>query len=572
MPEWELRRRRAAGDSRVDTGSDIADELDVTDLPVLRTMLRISQAVLRANYFDEALEVIAEQALGALAAASLSISRWERGDNTLRTLINVGDLGPGERRWPDDEVYPVKDDTHITQLLHQGRPYINSVDDDVDPRALASLHQVEKESEVAVPVTYDGLVWGEIWATGDGGRRFGRDDVQLLQAIAAHTAVAIGRAELVSTIWRYAHQDPLTGLANRRALDDRFGELDWETATPTLLVCDLDGFKEINDRHGHPAGDTLLRGVATVLTNTATPADDTTVARLGGDEFCILLPTGTLADAERFAHSASYTIRQTFGDEVTLTWGAADCSTDIRSGQELLADADAALRQAKTLGPGRFSGGLAAPHIVPGSQDRRRAGRKAHRGDSGPLLRRVIELIDAQRPLPTLAALEILAVQAQQSINAAGWAVSVTTDDGAAVRTYRDIHSVRDPVSGLWVLIADPSTDFYPLSDYPATADVIASGSAFIAAVGLEGSDAAETALLTRLGYRAVLAVGVGDGEHGYLVELYSADGHEDLAAIADLMRVLAHYCASAAYARPAMNSGPSVSQIVEEDHFDDRR
>ena len=60
------------------------------DLAALRTLLRISQTVLRANYFDEALEVIAEQTLTALRAASVSISRWERRTDHLRTLINVG--------------------------------------------------------------------------------------------------------------------------------------------------------------------------------------------------------------------------------------------------------------------------------------------------------------------------------------------------------------------------------------------------------------------------------------------------------------------------------------------------
>ena len=183
-------------------------------------LLEISQAVQRAQYFDEALEVIAEQALLALDAASLSISRWERPDNVLRTLVNVGDLGPGEERWPENELYPVTDDQHVVELLQHGRPYISSIDDEnVDPAAVAVLRRVNKESELAVAVMFDDTMWGELWATGAGGRRFGLDDIQLLQAIAAHVAVAIGRTELFSMVWRYAFEDPLTGLANRRKID-----------------------------------------------------------------------------------------------------------------------------------------------------------------------------------------------------------------------------------------------------------------------------------------------------------------------------------------------------------------
>ena len=113
MPDWVLRQRPTGG-------SGTANEFDVErqglsyplapvpgELTILRSVLQITQAVLGANYFDEALEVIAEQALVALDAASLSISRWNRADNTLRTLINVGDLGPGEERWPENEVYPI---------------------------------------------------------------------------------------------------------------------------------------------------------------------------------------------------------------------------------------------------------------------------------------------------------------------------------------------------------------------------------------------------------------------------------------------------------------------------------
>jgi diguanylate cyclase (GGDEF)-like protein len=91
---------------------------------------------------------------------------------------------------------------------------------------------------------------------------------------------------------RFALRDPLTGLCNRRALDDR---LRHEVARHTragarfaVLALDLDGFKPVNDRFGHDAGDEILREVAHALIDAVRAQD--TVARLGGDEFCIVAP------------------------------------------------------------------------------------------------------------------------------------------------------------------------------------------------------------------------------------------------------------------------------------------
>ena len=140
-------------------------------------------------------------------------------------------------------------------------------------------------------------------------------------------------------------------------------------------------------------------------------------------------------------------------------------------------------------------------------------------------------------------ALEILAVQAHNAINAAAWSLSVITEDGMGIRTIRGVHSVRDQISGLSVLGKVDTTTVYPLADYPATARAVASGDVFLAATDLDDSDPAEIALLNRLGYRAVLAVGVPDTGHRYLLEIYSALGHVELAAIAPHLRVLARYC-----------------------------
>lgn len=513
------------------------------ELPILKALLRISEAVVRADTFDEVLEVVAEQALIALQASSLSISRWEQDEEALRTLINVGDLAPHEERWPTDEYYPVASFPLVGDLLRRGRSYTNTIDDpDCPPDSLALLKEVGKECEIAVPVMCGDTMWGEIWVTGVGGRRFDRGDVQLLQAIAAHIAVAIGRSELLSTVWGYAMQDALTGIANRRAIEQRFTETDWEATSPVILLCDLDEFKKINDRDGHPAGDQLLRDVAAVLGRLAGEIDGAVAARLGGDEFCVLLPDATLAAAQVFATDATRVLHETVDQSVSVCWGAAAATAEVRTGNDLLAAADAALLHAKRQGPARYSAGGPIPVAPPGLDDLDR--RSDDRRAADRLAAAVVRALDERPDMALPAALEFLAGTVAQAVDAAAWAISECAEGGDALRLVSNVASVRKRDAGLTVLV-EFGPPLYDMDDYPASARAVAEGSTFLAAVDLEGSDPDEVALLVHLGYQAVLGVGVPDGARGYLLEFYSHDDHQALAGIAPLAQVLASYCVS---------------------------
>jgi len=112
-----------------------------------------------------------------------------------------------------------------------------------------------------------------------------------------------GLQELTATLAEQAVRDPLTGLANRMLLEERLRAVlarDGRTGRSTgVLFLDLDGFKDINDRHGHLAGDEVLRTVAKRLSTAVRPSD--TVARLGGDEFVILVEEAQREDVELLA-------------------------------------------------------------------------------------------------------------------------------------------------------------------------------------------------------------------------------------------------------------------------------
>ncbi len=156
-----------------------------------------------------------------------------------------------------------------------------------------------------------------------------------------------------------AEHDPLTGLPNRRALTARLGALltgDNVTAS-TLLLVDVDNFKDINDLRGHAIGDEVLRLMARLLT-AHSPAGSV-VGRLGGDEFAVLLPGHSadraMAVASELCDRIARTPLAVRGEplRVTLSIGAAPLDAAADDDEVLLAHADLALYQAKAEGRNR---------------------------------------------------------------------------------------------------------------------------------------------------------------------------------------------------------------------------
>ncbi len=187
----------------------------------------------------------------------------------------------------------------------------------------------------------------------DQGHPFGV--VEILRDPAATLALERENAALR----READTDPLTGIANRRRLDF---ELECQHAlfqgdgTPyCLLHADIDHFKAINDASGHAAGDAALVGVARLLTEHCRPSD--LVGRHGGDEFLILVPQITAENAASLADRLRAAIASAppdslGGTRLTISLGIAEAHAGERLPQ-LLARADAALRQAKAEGRNR---------------------------------------------------------------------------------------------------------------------------------------------------------------------------------------------------------------------------
>ncbi len=157
-----------------------------------------------------------------------------------------------------------------------------------------------------------------------------------------------------------AQHDSLTGLPNRSLLTDRIGHaLARRARAPGLLAlhfCDIDGFKNVNDAHGHQVGDTVLEAVASRLLAAVRPED--TVARIGGDEFVVLCENLADLDAAAFvAHRLSAAVADPIATgvgelEITVSIGVAMAGLDDDATSDtLLRDADEAMYKAKRQGP-----------------------------------------------------------------------------------------------------------------------------------------------------------------------------------------------------------------------------
>ena len=146
-------------------------------------------------------------------------------------------------------------------------------------------------SALAVPVGRRDAVWGVLVVADDQPGRFGIREGVFLSQLAHILSSALERHEAEFAVRHQAMHDALTGLPNRQFLRDRMdaalAQLTAGGDGPTLLFCDLDGFKDVNDSLGHATGDLVLRQVADRLE--ALVGERGTVARLGGDEFAVLI-------------------------------------------------------------------------------------------------------------------------------------------------------------------------------------------------------------------------------------------------------------------------------------------
>jgi diguanylate cyclase (GGDEF)-like protein len=203
-----------------------------------------------------------------------------------------------------------------------------------------------------------GALAGVIWADDPVDRMIPSDaKLQALRVFANQATTALDTAAQYEEMQFLAEHDPLTRLYNRRAFSER---LELESARSVrydhplaLVLCDLNGFKALNDVHGHAAGDEALEQIGAVLRSGLRRAD--AAYRIGGDEFAMILPETTAEDAVAVSDRVSAAMTSAFTGKMAglgASFGVAVCPHDGASPEALFRAADAAMYAAKRPGEG----------------------------------------------------------------------------------------------------------------------------------------------------------------------------------------------------------------------------
>jgi diguanylate cyclase (GGDEF)-like protein len=325
----------------------------IGEISRIRSLAVMARALGRSNRLETTLEIAAEEAVRALDAACVSVSRLEPGTGDVRTIINVGLLGPGEERWPVDEIYRLEDYAQLATVVEDLRAWHASAEDPLaDPAEVELMRRYGKGSALAAPLLVDGTLWGEFYASRLVGEPpFTDDDLAYTEALAAILAGSVSRALREETLQRLAYRDALTGIPNRRALDDAVRRF-VPGQNLILAIVDINGLKAVNDTLGHDEGDRVIREIGAILQHGCGALPGALVARMGGDEFAVVA-SGHPVERVRTLLAAACEEAEALPQNVGISCGLAVSGPATSSAEDLFRAADAAQYLAKRAGGSR---------------------------------------------------------------------------------------------------------------------------------------------------------------------------------------------------------------------------
>jgi diguanylate cyclase (GGDEF)-like protein/PAS domain S-box-containing protein len=344
--------------------SEVALQLQAARDQLLGAMtLRIRQSL----QLSEILKVTVEEVQQSLHTDRVLIAHCRQGSN----LVVAEAVAPG---WLSFLGMSMQDPWFLERLdfYRQGH---HEIVHDLSSQALSGdlyawMEQWQIKSRLAVPILSNNKFWGIISIHQCAHiRDWKSHEIRLLEQLANQVAIAIQQAELYQQLKaanqklaQLAYIDGLTQLANRRRFDE-FLEQEWsrmmrEKLPLTLILADIDHFKNFNDTFGHIAGDHCLQSVAQALRQTIRRAGDL-VARYGGEEFAFILPNTSQEGAVSVVNAIQSCLGSlSIGQEnrhITLSFGISTTIPDQHhSAISLIALADKALYQAKCGGRNCF--------------------------------------------------------------------------------------------------------------------------------------------------------------------------------------------------------------------------
>ncbi len=311
-------------------------------------LARIADAIARSAPPRRLFAIVAEEAARLSDIEAGAVVQFT-GPGTVR-IVGVSSRHPNPLLPSGDEV----PDLGIFERLRRSGELVHLQDDDEQLGALMREHG--RLAWLQVPIFVAGGLWGAL-VLSTSVRRDVFDDHAIARQrdFAELLSVAIGNADAHDRLARMAATDPVTGLANHRVFHARLREAAAEAVRRgrplTVAVFDLDRFRDVNDLHGHLAGDEILREAGARLSEHVAP--DQLLARIGGDEFALVMPGWTPETARPIVERAAAAIAaRPFGErrsELTLSAGIADLEA-AGHGELLFACADGALYWAKLNG------------------------------------------------------------------------------------------------------------------------------------------------------------------------------------------------------------------------------
>jgi diguanylate cyclase (GGDEF)-like protein/PAS domain S-box-containing protein len=357
-PRWFSARLLPEMEPGHGAGHVIVSCTDVTDRvnreAEQAALRRVATVVAREADLEEISRVVAQEAALLLDATGSAVYRFESEDEAT-CLAAHPPVAPGSA---------VSDRIALTPATATGRTArsgeASRVDDYREAPSDDSVREVldaDLRSGIASPLWTRGRLWGALTAGSSRAAAFGPAEERRLAAFAELAAIAVANAETRFELDRLADTDPLTGLANRRALTARLtGEVERARRHGhdlSLAILDLDDFKMVNDTLGHQTGDAVLTEVGRRLVATCRAGE--LVARIGGEEFAWILPlvdsAGSVVAVER-ARAAIAEISVDGASGITCSGGICDLSV-ATDADDLMRLADRALYVAKVAGRDR---------------------------------------------------------------------------------------------------------------------------------------------------------------------------------------------------------------------------
>ncbi|BCM89824.1 cyclic di-GMP phosphodiesterase response regulator RpfG [Abditibacteriota bacterium] len=329
-------------------------------------LLQLTKAVNASLVESEVLDHAVSSARHAIPMNVAAVWNWDEGEDRAHLAVAEGTFLGATGPTPTNGLSEALSSEHLCQLAREAALKGEALDCCGDDLGFSVIQGSARKRGLVPclhlePILFNGRVLAVLGALRVSSVRstsaFTAEEARLLEKVGLEVGTALENARIYSRALEAADLDPATGLLNHRALQGRF-DAAWESSekerTPlSVVMMDLNNFKNFNDLYGHLVGDEVLRLVAGVLTETC--RGDDIAARYGGDEFFMLLPDTDAAGALRVAqrlqeHMAKVEVRPAGSREalpIALSFGVATAPTDAHSKLDLIAAADRNLYIAK---------------------------------------------------------------------------------------------------------------------------------------------------------------------------------------------------------------------------------